>query len=90
MRTSGAILRRRFPLLPLLSFLAVLALASEPPASKPTEVPATDIAHLPVPQSTGSQMLLQKEDGKQYLYVRGLQAGLRDCGCHQAREAELV
>jgi hypothetical protein len=33
-------------------------------------VPATVIAHLPLPQPTGSQMLLQKENGKQYLYVQ--------------------
>jgi hypothetical protein len=38
--------------------------------SKPTEVPARVIAHLPLPQSTGSEMLLQKENGKNYLYVQ--------------------
>jgi hypothetical protein len=42
-------------------------------ATKPTDVSATVIAHLPLPQPTGSQMLLQKENGKQYLYVQ--QAG---------------
>ncbi len=47
--------------------------ASEQPASKPTDVPATVIAHLALPQATGNQMLLQKENGKQYLYVQ--QAG---------------
>jgi hypothetical protein len=50
--------------------LATLAIASEP---KPTDVPATVIAHLPLPQATGTQMLLQKENGKQFLYVQ--QAG---------------
>jgi hypothetical protein len=49
---------------------AVLAGASEQPTAKPTDVPATVIAHLPLPQATGSQMLLQKEKGKQYLYVQ--------------------
>jgi hypothetical protein len=49
------------------------ASASEQPAPKPTEVPATVIAHLPLPQATGSQMLLQKDNSKQYLYVQ--QAG---------------
>ncbi|MGA7648237.1 MAG: hypothetical protein WBW01_17150, partial [Terriglobales bacterium] len=44
--------------------------ASEQPTAKPTEVPATVIAHLPLPLATGSQMLLQKEEGKQYLYVQ--------------------
>src|SRR5580698_3570471 len=46
------------------------ASAAEQPAPKPTDVPATVIAHLPLPQATGSQMLLQKEDSKQYLYVQ--------------------
>ena len=45
-------------------------LATDQPAGKPTDVPATIIAHLPLPQATGSQMLLQKERGKQYLYVQ--------------------
>jgi hypothetical protein len=57
----------------LLALSAVLAGASDQPAPKPTDVPATVIAHLPLPQATGSQMLLQKENGKQYLYVQ--QAG---------------
>jgi len=40
----------------------------QPP--KPTDVPATVIAHLALPQATGNQMLLQKENGKEYLYVQ--------------------
>ena len=40
----------------------------QPP--KPTDVPATVIAHLTLPQATGSQMLLQKENGRNYLYVQ--------------------
>jgi hypothetical protein len=48
----------------------MLASASEQPATKPTDLPATVIAHLPLPQATGSQMLLQKENGRQYLYVQ--------------------
>lgn len=28
------------------------------------------IAHLPLPQATGSQMLLQRDEGKNYLYVQ--------------------
>jgi hypothetical protein len=59
--------------LSLLLLPSLLASASEPPATKPTDLPATVIAHLPLPQATGSQMLLQKENGKQYLYVQ--QAG---------------
>ncbi len=57
----------------VLSFLlsvALLANASEQPAPKPTDLPATVIAHLPLPQATGNQMFLQRENGKQYLYVQ--------------------
>ena len=55
------------------SILITLASASEPVTPKPTDVPATVIAHLALPQATGSQMLLQRENEKQYLYVQ--QAG---------------
>jgi LVIVD repeat-containing protein len=67
------ILRSYALTLSLLLPSATLASASEQPALKPTDVPATVIAHLPLPQATGSQMLLQRENGKHYLYVQ--QAG---------------
>ncbi len=54
----------------LIWVLVALASASEQPPPKPTDLPATVIAHLPLPQATGSQMLLQKENAKQYLYVQ--------------------
>jgi len=54
----------------LFSLLVALAPAKDEPPKKPTDVPATVIAHLPLPQATGNQMLLQKEEGKQYLYVQ--------------------
>jgi hypothetical protein len=54
----------------LLCCSIALASAVEQPTPKPTDVPATVIAHLPLPQATGSQMLLQKEDSKQYLYIQ--------------------
>jgi hypothetical protein len=56
----------------LVFFAVSIALAStkEEAPKKPTDVPATVIAHLPLPQATGNQMLLQKEEGKQYLYVQ--------------------
>jgi hypothetical protein len=57
----------------VLAFFVVLAAfspAKDEPLKKPTDVPATVIAHLPLPQATGNQMLLQKEEGKQYLYVQ--------------------
>lgn len=63
-------LRNHFLLLPLFAALASLALSSEQPAPKPTDVPATVIAHLPLPEPAGSQMLLQKENAKHYLYVQ--------------------
>ncbi|MGO9125540.1 MAG: hypothetical protein ACLP6G_11700 [Terriglobales bacterium] len=54
----------------LISLLAALALAKDEPPKKPTDVPATVIAHLSLPQATGNQMLLQRENGKNYLYVQ--------------------
>src|SRR3984957_4033319 len=63
-------LRTHALVLSLLLLASVLASASEQPATKPTDLPATVIAHLSLPQATGSQMLLQKENGKQYLYVQ--------------------
>jgi hypothetical protein len=59
--------------LSLVLLSSLLTSASDQPAPRPTDVPATVIAHLPLPQATGNQMLLQKENGKQYLYVQ--QAG---------------
>jgi hypothetical protein len=47
-----------------------LSPAQDELGKKPTDVPATVIAHLPLPQATGSQMLLQRENGKSYLYVQ--------------------
>jgi len=69
MGVSGS-LNRCFVLLSVLLIFGSVALAAEQPTAKPTDVPATVIAHLPLPQATGSQMLLQKENGKQYLYVQ--------------------
>jgi len=68
MSESGKLLRRNLPVLLVSLLLASMAFAGE--TSKPTDVPATVIAHLPLPQATGNQMLLQKENGKEYLYVQ--------------------
>jgi hypothetical protein len=54
--------------LALFCSLSQVAAKDQPP--KPTDVPATVIAHLTLPQPTGAQMLLQKENGKNYLYVQ--------------------
>src|SRR5579863_8791812 len=56
----------------LMFFVVFVALSSakDEPPKKPTDVPATVIAHLPLPQATGNQMLLQREEGKNYLYVQ--------------------
>src|ERR1700684_4737223 len=56
----------------LMSLVVLVALSSakDEPPKKPTDVPATVIAHLPLPQATGTQMLLQRENGKNYLYVQ--------------------
>ena len=50
--------------------LVVTTLVYAKDQQKPTEVPASVIAHLPLPQATGNQMFLQKEGGKEYLYVQ--------------------
>jgi hypothetical protein len=71
--SSGRALPSRALLFSFLILPAMLASASEQPALKPTDVPATVIAHLPLPQATGNQMLLQREEGKHYLYIQ--QAG---------------
>ncbi len=73
MKTFSKTLRVYVPLFSFLLLPAVPTSASEQPAAKPTDLPATVIAHLPLPQATGNQMLLQKEEGKRYLYVQ--QAG---------------
>jgi hypothetical protein len=52
------------------TLLVVRTAASGQPAPKSTDVPATVIAHLALPQATGIQMLLQKENDKHYLYVQ--------------------
>ena len=54
----------------LISLFAVHASAKDDPPRKPTDVPATIIAHLTLPLATGNQMLLQRENGKNYLYVQ--------------------
>jgi hypothetical protein len=50
--------------------LAALSSAKDESPKKATDLPAMVIAHLPLPQATGTQMLLQREDGKNYLYVQ--------------------
>jgi hypothetical protein len=76
MSISRRALRQCGVLVALVGFVAVgLVCAKDDSSSKatdsrPTEVPATVIAHLALPQPTGNQMLLQKENGKQYLYVQ--------------------
>lgn len=39
-------------------------------AAKQTDVPASIVGHLALPQATGSEMMLQKDHGKDYLYVQ--------------------
>lgn len=50
--------------------LTTVTLANNEPPQKPTDVPATVIAHLSLPLSTGSQMFLQKQENRNYLYVQ--------------------
>jgi hypothetical protein len=67
--TKGSGMLASSALVVLLLLPAMLVNASEQSA-KSTDVSATVIAHLALPHSTGSQMLLQKQNGKQYLYVQ--------------------
>jgi hypothetical protein len=65
-----AVLPGGITLLAVFVVLVALSSAKDEPPRKPTDLPATVIAHLPLPQATGTQMLLQREDGKNYLYVQ--------------------
>jgi len=88
MKTSKGCFRSCGFALSLIVLFTSLALASEQPTAKPTDVPATVIAHLPLPQATGSQMLLQKEKGKQYLYVQqAAKQGFMIVGREQGRRS---
>jgi len=65
-----AVLPGGITLLAVFVVLVALSSAKDEPPKKPTDLSATVIAHLPLPQATGTQMLLQREDGKNYLYVQ--------------------
>jgi hypothetical protein len=65
-----AVLPGGIALLAVFVVLVALSSAKDEPPKKPTDLPATVIAHLPLPQATGTQMLLQREEGKNYLYVQ--------------------
>lgn len=58
------------PVSTLFLLFGSLSFAKDEPPKKPTDVPATVVAHLPLPQATGNQMFLQREEGKHYLYVQ--------------------
>jgi|SRR5579862_5940927 len=63
---------RPVPHILLLALILLFATfsATQDRERKSEDVPATVIAHLPLPRPTGSQMLLQKNNGKTYLYVQ--------------------
>jgi hypothetical protein len=69
-RIRKAVLRGGIAVLMFFVALVALSLGKDDPLKKPTDVPATVIAHLSLPQATGNQMLLQREEGKNYLYVQ--------------------
>ena len=66
----SVVVRGGIAVVTLLAIFAALSLAQDEQSTKPTDVPATVIAHMPLPQASGSQMLLQRESGKNYLYVQ--------------------
>jgi len=53
-----------------LTLSVLLPAQDDEPRKNTTDMPANVIAHLPLPQATGSQMFLQKDQGKSYLYVQ--------------------
>jgi len=60
-------------LLAAVSALAIVAVSPGLRANtkpKPTEVPAQVIAHLDLPTPPGNEMVLQKNNNKQYLYIQ--------------------
>src|SRR5215471_16228113 len=59
-------------LLALLTSVAAMpqATGSQAKAAKPQDVPASVVSHVALPGGTGSQMLLQKKSGKEYLYIQ--------------------
>lgn len=65
-----AVLPGGITLLAILVASVALSSAKDQTPLKPSDLPATVIAHLPLPQATGNQMLLQDEKGKKYLYVQ--------------------
>jgi len=72
-----SIIQQRFSRSPLgpvsIAFAAAVVITSAPRVSantKPTEVPAKVIAHLPLKDAPGNEMLLQNKGDKQYLYVQ--------------------
>lgn len=67
-RNKGTVLLLAIAALVLL--LAPLLPAADQSQKDSTDMPAKVIAHLPLPQATGSQMFLQKDNGKTYLYVQ--------------------
>lgn len=54
----------------LVFVLAPLSPAAGQTQNDSSDMPAKLIAHLPLPQATGSQMFLQKDNGRNYLYVQ--------------------
>ena len=69
-RIRRQVLRGGIAVLLFFVVLVALSIGKDDPLKKPTDVPATVIAHLALPQATGNQMLLQREEGKNYLYVQ--------------------
>jgi hypothetical protein len=60
----------RIALAILVLFVVSSAASAKEKAAKPADVPATVVAHVPLPSDPGSQMMLQRKGTKQYLYVQ--------------------
>lgn len=69
---SQASMPARITTLAVLTLFVTLAPAAfaKDKDAKPADVPATVVAHVPLPSDPGRQMLLQRKGGKQYLYIQ--------------------
>jgi hypothetical protein len=76
MQISYGIARKRCPAVWFLAVALGALVATAPISSannkkaKPTDVPASVLAHLPLPLAPGNEMVLQKIGDKQYLYIQ--------------------
>src|SRR5271170_7523047 len=67
--TAESHARMGLALLVMFAAIAPRVFATDKPALS-QNLPATVVAHLPLPSAPGNQMLLQRKGSKQYLYIQ--------------------